>query len=137
MPPSHFNPPSPCGEGQVQVAAYVTSYAISIHPPRVGRDFHNEIVFHLILISIHPPRVGRDADPVVHRHQQDVFQSTLPVWGGTRPCSTGPVLPRVFQSTLPVWGGTAWVQTLASLVSTFQSTLPVWGGTSFDKFNTS
>ena len=60
---------------------------------------------------------------------ESVFQSTLPVWGGTgaatdkmdsgrgfnppSPCGEGPLNPRSsfsnsrFQSTLPVWGGTA------------------------------
>ena len=79
-----------------------------------------------------------------------VFQSTLPVWGGTssiRNCRR----TSAFQSTLPVWGGT--ISTGQLLLDTiisihpprvgrdhrpkalttptpkFQSTLPVWGGT--------
>ena len=34
--------------------------AISIHPPRVGRDVANGDSGFIIRISIHPPRVGRD-----------------------------------------------------------------------------
>ena len=55
------------------------------------------------------------------------FQSTLPVWGGTRaPTESTP--PAVFQSTLPVWGGTCSAANFL-LSARFQSTLPVWGGT--------
>ena len=58
------------------------------------------------LISIHPPRVGRD---LTWEHREEFcgeFQSTLPVWGGTRtPCTLCGWQER-FQSTLPVWGGT-------------------------------
>ena len=79
-------------------------------------------------ISIHPPRVGRDLWAQYKTEIKDLFQSTLPVWGGTgrrygavvrdfyfnppSPCGEGLrhlfllVGPRIFQSTLPVWGGT-------------------------------
>ena len=79
------------------------------------------------------------------------FQSTLPVWGGTRtfyggcpyhqdfnppsPCGEGPlhalddVTHQGFQSTLPVWGGTVVEYHPAKADYVFQSTLPVWGGT--------
>ena len=36
-----------------------------------------------------------------------VFQSTLPVWGGTGSGRWRPAPPPGFQSTLPVWGGTS------------------------------
>ena len=35
-----------------------------------------------------------------------VFQSTLPVWGGTPIVACGYMMITMFQSTLPVWGGT-------------------------------
>ena len=35
------------------------------------------------LISIHPPRVGRDEDLLRTMALGLIFQSTLPVWGGT------------------------------------------------------
>ena len=58
-----------------------------------------------------------------------LFQSTLPVWGGTRPacllCHRS-----AFQSTLPVWGGT-WHKAPLRQGGLFQSTLPVWGGTPY------
>ena len=79
----HFNPPSPCGEGQSSTNRECGSFRISIHPPRVGRD------------AILP----------APDFTKDIFQSTLPVWGGTwRAC--GNLKITVFQSTLPVWGGT-------------------------------
>ena len=124
---------------------------ISIHPPRVGRD---------------PGRVGRgashrDFNPpspcgegplcAVLADGSNVFQSTLPVWGGTlvpgpmcsppsnfnppSPCGEGRKARKLthellgFQSTLPVWGGTDPRLTVSSTCLTFQSTLPVWGGT--------
>ena len=34
-------------------------------------------------ISIHPPRVGRDFNAFHRLAWADLFQSTLPVWGGT------------------------------------------------------
>ena len=57
---------------------------ISIHPPRVGRDeCDRQPVPAETGISIHPPRVGRDEDFEVVVSLDAVFQSTLPVWGGT------------------------------------------------------
>ena len=56
-----FNPPSPCGEGRFRRGAHGVGIAISIHPPRVGRDITANVFM-------------TDAR---------VFQSTLPVWGGT------------------------------------------------------
>ena len=56
-----FNPPSPCGEGRLGGAFCFRGVDVSIHPPRVGRDF----VFRM------------------NNEQDRKFQSTLPVWGGT------------------------------------------------------
>ena len=108
---------------------------ISIHPPRVGRDPDSLEFNRHKPISIHPPRVGRDLTmqrgfplcgyfnppspcgegPLRHHHlfQNKVFQSTLPVWGGTAGSSVFSSSDR-FQSTLPVWGGTAKTHKIAS-----------------------
>ena len=59
--PSHFNPPSPWGEGL----------------SRPG------VVTEAVLISIHPPRGGRDLEPL-YCYIYNEFQSTLPVGGGTK-----------------------------------------------------
>ena len=37
--PLYFNPPSPCGEGHLPQGKHGYLVRISIHPPRVGRDF--------------------------------------------------------------------------------------------------
>ena len=37
----------------------------------------------LIEISIHAPRVGSDRENAMLKRQQELFQSTLPVWGAT------------------------------------------------------
>ena len=124
---------------------------ISIHPPRVGRDDGGIALSVPFGISIHPPRVGRDASIRPSMGRESPFQSTLPVWGGTRactsgrsrsldfnppsPCGEGPGQTAVdsqlnqFQSTLPVWGGTATLPVKLYRHRGFQSTLPVWGGT--------
>ena len=57
---------------------------ISIHPPRVGRDDFVGVAYLVSRISIHPPRVGRDFLASVSGNRCKIFQSTLPVWGGTR-----------------------------------------------------
>ena len=121
-----------------------------IHPPRVGRDQRASISINIAKISIHPPRVGRDPFPLSPPASNYTFQSTLPVWGGTK----APKDQRNdfgFQSTLPVWGGTGVGFAPHGLRDIsihpprvgrdssffiflffgcgFQSTLPVWGGT--------
>ena len=168
-----FNPPSPCGEGLRHVVADVHILAISIHPPRVGRDPGSEtspapaaeISIHpprvgrdpaggargpKIQISIHPPRVGRDACYPALQPGTPNFnppspcgEGPGPVADGERqkhfnppsPCGEGPVERGandrllLFQSTLPVWGGTGPKMQKTVQKREFQSTLPVWGGT--------
>ena len=58
-------------------------YAISIHPPRAGRDLKEFFVVVLFGISIHPPRAGRDRHSVLTLWLLQIFQSTRPVRGGT------------------------------------------------------
>ena len=60
--------------------------AISIHPPRVGRDQYTTCAASEGAISIHPPRVGRDGSdygPVWH-----IFDFNPP-----SPCGEGPPGP--------------------------------------------
>ena len=80
----NFNPPSPCGEGLAHNSNFDAKFVISIHPPRVGRDRVAWSRKYKESISIHPPRVGRDALLSISRSIWDLFQSTLPVWGGTQ-----------------------------------------------------
>ncbi len=81
--PKYFNPLSPCGERLLLQGCSAKIGKISIHSPRVGRDeqwpsqkTREEI------ISIHSPRVGRDVISILTVYNQ-IFQSTLPVWGET------------------------------------------------------
>ena len=100
-----FNPPSPCGEGRADAERLAGVYDVSIHPPRVGRDTHATPPYSQEPISIHPPRVGRDGRMCRFCRWQKYFNPPSP-------CGEGPttILCRssidVFQSTLPVWGGT-------------------------------
>ena len=66
IPLTDFNPRSPCGERLVACAEAVRSSCISIHAPRVGSDSS-----------------GGD-----WLNRQEIFQSTLPVWGATTQTQT-------------------------------------------------
>ena len=128
-PRRNFNPPSPCGEGRTCSCVACPRSKISIHPPRVGRD------------TSQPPPFDATT----------LFQSTLPVWGGTppsrcvthhgryfnppSPCGEGPgamialLFAPVFQSTLPVWGGTRrWHKTARRIPWNFNPPSPCGEG---------
>ena len=124
----HFNPPSPCGEGRHRKRYDLQHHSISIHPPRVGRDSsapcYNK---HGSLISIHPPRVGRDTPTLLGLSYALDFNPPSPCGEGLPGGGLGTCIV-VFQSTLPVWGGTSSIRNCRR-TSAFQSTLPVWGGT--------
>ena len=148
--PSNFNPRAPCGARQPGPACvYSFSEFQSTRPvwgatgtllPNRARN----------LISIHAPRVGRDWTMRSAASTQARFQSTRPVWGATELLGYWLLLPVIsihaprvgrddavqhdalrvqrFQSTRPVWGAT-WKQTLGLGFGRFQSTRPVWGAT--------
>ena len=78
---------------------------ISIHAPRVGSDDKALLERVVIPISIHAPRVGSDRPKGYVSPPSVEFQSTLPVWGATRPAFQQ-MIADAFQSTLPVWGAT-------------------------------
>ena len=103
----NFNPPIPCGMGHLAFMAIFKRVVISIHPSRVGwdaawrirptatTDFNPPIpcgmghaklseILQNRLISIHPSRVGWDVDWDNRQREIDPFQSTHPVWDGTR-----------------------------------------------------
>ena len=60
-------------------------HMISIHSPRAGRDCNSLNHRRAIVISIHSPRAGRDTDGRQGWLIPKLFQSTLPVRGGTSP----------------------------------------------------
>ena len=146
----HFNPLSPHGERRMyensrttvqafqstlpawgetpSFPAMVNRDSISIHSPRMGRDFSEMWLFPLgtlfqstlpawgetfgslsemnrrLEISIHSPRMGRDVLKIC-RSSGNLFQSTLPAWGETSPDRFS-LQHRRFQSTLPTRGET-------------------------------
>ena len=105
----NFNPPAPCGAGLLLSGLltiwtrfqstrpvrggtgicyeYRSEQAISIHPPRAGRDLLRcPLQGFIVLISIHPPRAGRDDQTPEQKPKPKRFQSTRPVRGGTLRC---------------------------------------------------
>ena len=152
----NFNPPAPCGAGLSLSSHFSHSISISIHPPRAGRDYVSVSQQNIGYISIHPPRAGRDEDGADPRQQEQTFQSTRPVRGGTEaaalgdaylgdfnppaPCGAGRIrravqISRGAISIHPPRAGRDLTQSkLSDLQAEFQSTRPVRGGTfGFDK----
>ena len=102
-----FNPPIPCGMGPVQhspvayvevisihpsrvgwdidILSPILSCRISIHPSRVGWDRQGYRKDGFQNISIHPSRVGWDLPTRLRSLRATLFQSTHPVWDGTKP----------------------------------------------------
>ena len=78
---------------------------ISIHPPRVGRDDHSQLTSLASGISIHPPRVGRDYTSCYNFNFHCHFNPPSPCGEGQNRAARL-VAELIFQSTLPVWGGT-------------------------------
>ena len=79
------------------------------------------------IISIHAPCVGSD-------EYGDYYRDTSTDFNPRSPCGERPAvrvvagIENLFQSTLPVWGAT-WTLTPRLSLAIFQSTLPVWGAT--------
>ena len=125
----YFNPRSPCGERLCCIGYTVRGLGISIHAPRVGSDCILCICFTIL----------------------KKFQSTLPVWGATKPiiskyscCIISIHAPRVGSDALypaymehikmisihaPRVGSDLKSVTKQHGNAAFQSTLPVWGAT--------
>ena len=81
---------------------------ISIHPPRAGRDVSlTKSLQRNSLISIHPPRAGRDMGQVEVK-DDDGISIHPPRAGRDSSGRTFVTLSDRFQSTLPVRGGTPW-----------------------------
>ena len=127
-----FNPRSPCGE----------------------RRFGRRCVLQEFGVSIHAPRVGSDTTAQVNFYGGQMFQSTLPVWGATRPRRSISTAARCFNPRSPCGSdisvsfgpppafsfnprspcGERRVPSATPLdISAFQSTLPVWGATAFPR----
>jgi len=100
---------------------------VSIHAPRVGRDFLNTLTYTDVMVSIHAPRVGRDHLPSLPRSGRRRFNSRAP--RGARPTARlSPTAARRFNSRAP--RGARRSASPASLsISAFQFTRPAWGAT--------
>ena len=101
-----FNPPSPCGEGRKPTIVIDLNWTFQSTLPVWGGTISGGGVMESLGVSIHPPRVGRDgANPNSLRRPRTGFNPPSP-------CGEGLIFlipPRgfsMFQSTLPVWGGT-------------------------------
>ena len=152
LPRTNFNPPSPCGEGQVYTLQ-LNEKELNFNPPspcgegpesakrlHVGTIFQSTLpvwggtfvaqdMLPNVRISIHPPRVGRDNPRAVVCSDACQFQSTLPVWGGTRGHPpTRPLPGGDFNPPSPCGEGQGRPPAKKGGAG-FQSTLPVWGGT--------
>ena len=82
--PRYFNPPIPCGMGRSYLRSFNLIYMISIHPSRVGWD-KSPACFAAAVGNFNPPipcGMGRRWQEAGQRHKG--FQSTHPVWDGTR-----------------------------------------------------
>ena len=102
---AHFNPPTPCGVGRPRIPARQQAGQISIHPPRVGWDGKDSLACLGAIISIHPPRVGWDNALIVTVPAAVDFNPPTPCGVGLMDVYGLNVL-LAFQSTHPVWGGT-------------------------------
>ena len=143
MPSISIHPPRVGWDGAAHVR--IPELVISIHPPRVGWDAppvqwaccrkyfnpptpcgvgpYNALRPNPLDISIHPPRVGWDFGRLPARDLMILFQSTHPVWGGTRVLGCPGNRPG-FQSTHPVWGGTAQRRTQCAILLYFNPPTP-------------
>ena len=124
---------------------------ISIHAPRVGRDYGQAYLTRYAaifqstrpvwgatpkpadavfcpVISIHAPRVGRDYTGADGRSRACHFNPRAPCGARPKYVKTTTWLKR-FQSTRPVWGATMVLPFVSRVFPLFQSTRPVWGAT--------
>ena len=73
-----FNPRAPCGARPAAEAGKAEKTKISIHAPRVGRDFLFVGMVIISVISIHAPRVGRDRRWSSTRRRRQYFNPRAP-----------------------------------------------------------
>ena len=102
----HFNPPSPCGEGPLLDRLRVQGP--NFNPPSpCGEGLEESGTLEVCGHDFNPPSpCGEGQYPSHETAGGYLFQSTLPVWGGT-PSMASEISRLIFQSTLPVWGGTS------------------------------
>ena len=146
----HFNPRAPCGARPHECRIRYQKRKFQSTRPVWGATFIASLSPDFLAISIHAPRVGRDYGQAYLTRYAAIFQSTRPVWGATpKPADAVfcPVIsihaPRVgrdytgadgrsrachFNPRAPCGARPKYVKTTTWL-KRFQSTRPVWGAT--------
>ena len=148
--PAYFNPRAPCGARPHECRIRYQKRKFQSTRPVWGATFIASLSPDFLAISIHAPRVGRDYGQAYLTRYAAIFQSTRPVWGATpKPADAVfcPVIsihaPRVgrdytgadgrsrachFNPRAPCGARPKYVKTTTWL-KRFQSTRPVWGAT--------
>ena len=101
-----FQSTLPVWGGTTFLPAVLQSIQISIHPPRVGRDLA-EISRNTWMMDFNPPSPCGEGRTTVHGFIKisRYFNPPSPCGEGLQN-SIGQLGADIFQSTLPVWGGT-------------------------------
>ena len=127
----YFNPPTPCGVGRIGVQIGQYRRPISIHPPRAGWDVRRWTACEKPQnISIHPPRAGWDEWQQIGAFKKVYFNPPTPCGVGRgHPAPLG----RSYHFNPPTPCGVGRCSPCDHLeCKIFQSTHPVRGGTSRD-----
>ena len=127
---------------------------VSIHAPRAGRDWSQDVLAHPVLVSIHAPRAGRDDEfdrqgsvDVVSIHAPRAGRDSRYVLRQRRPKGFNPRAPcgarlrngilnlhlYVFQSTRPVRGATPHHLTILIVCRSFNPRAPCGARPGFDE----
>ena len=103
---------------------------ISIHPPHAGRDIDASRLIDTRGISIHPPHAGRDIWRRLFRCTNLYFNPPSPCGEG-RDARTMRRSILIFQSTLPMRGGTLYITVSTTPASNFNPPSPCGEGRTF------
>ena len=124
----NFNPRAPCGARPSDMLDGISGVNFNPRAPCGARQVVNTSTTAVDGISIHAPRVGRDWGKELKMSEDIKFQSTRPVWGATGINGTK-VLPQFISIHAPRVGRDVDVGCAAGMFLLFQSTRPVWGAT--------
>ena len=114
--------------GRLANHASKLNWVISIHPSRVGWDRRQEVAA-LCQRNFNPPiPCGMGLRCCDDGSKAKIFQSTHPVWDGTRLISIPSALTQISIHPSRV-GWDDYVANVTKLATEFQSTHPVWDGT--------
>ena len=109
---------------------FTSSFAISIHAPRTGRDYlPRALIVNTIDISIHAPLTGRDCVDTIVSHPLKVDFNPRAPYGARRPRAAPPASPGGYFNPRAPYGARLAVDWRFQPVVEFQSTCPVRGTT--------